>query len=73
MTITDRKEKAILHKQLIDLLTTCKDDNQFLKRLIWANEIINNAIADFSNEEYMETIVELEQRQNNLTTPARKL
>ena len=62
MTITDRKEKAILHKQLIDLLTTCKNDHQFLKRLIWANEIIDNAITDFTDEEYMKTIVELERR-----------
>ena len=56
MTITDRKEKAILHKQLIDLLTDCKDDHQYLKRLIWANEIISNAIDDFTNEEYMKVI-----------------
>jgi hypothetical protein len=32
----------------------------YLKRLIFAQEIITNAIEDFTNEEYMEVIMELQ-------------
>ena len=59
MTINDRKEKALLHKELIDLLTNCPDDMAYLKRLIFAQEIITNAIEEFSNEEYMEVVMQL--------------
>lgn len=59
MTINDRKEKALLHKELIDLLTNCPDDMAYLKRLIFAQEIITNAIEEFSNEEYMEIVTQL--------------
>ena len=60
MTIQDRKEKALLHKELIDLLTNCPNDMAFLKRLIFAQEIITNAIEEFTNEEYMDVVMELE-------------
>ena len=59
MTINDRKEKALLHKELIDLLTNCPDDMAYLKRLIFAQEIITNAIEEFSHEEYMEVVTQL--------------
>lgn len=60
MTVNDRKEKAYLHKALIDLLTDCPNDMAYLKRLIFAQEIITNAIEDFSNEEYMKVIMQLQ-------------
>lgn len=59
MTINDRKEKALLHKELIDLLTNCTDDMAYLKRLIFAQEIITDAIEEFSHEEYMEVVTQL--------------
>ena len=57
MTVQDRKEKATLHKELIDLLTNCPNDMAFLKRLIFAQEIITKEIEQFSNKEYMDVIM----------------
>lgn len=54
MTKEDRRAKAILHKELTDLLTNCRNDTEFLKRLLWATEIIENDISQFSNEEILE-------------------
>ena len=59
MKVQDRKEKAFLHKALIDILTDCPNDMAYLKRLIFAQEIITNAIEEFSNKEYMDVIMEL--------------
>ena len=69
MKVQDRKEKAFLHKALIDILTDCPNDMAYLKRLIFAQEIITNAIEDFTNEEYMGVVMELEKGQSNLTFP----
>ena len=60
MTMQDRKEKACLHKELIDILTNCSDDKIFLKRLIFAQEIITNAIEKFTDKEYMDVVMELQ-------------
>lgn len=60
MKVQDRKEKAFLHKALIDILTDCPNDMAYLKRLIFAQEIITNTIEDFTNEEYMDVIMELQ-------------
>jgi len=61
MKVQDRKEKAFLHKALIDLLTNCpNDDMAYLKRLIFAEEIITNEIEKFTDKEYMDVIMELE-------------
>lgn len=60
MKVQDRKEKAFLHKALIDILTDCPNDMAYLKRLIFAQEIIIKAIEEFTNEEYMKVIMELE-------------
>ncbi len=51
MTIEDRKDRATLHFQLMDLLTRCSTDEQFLKRLLWAKKNIEDALADFTEEE----------------------
>ena len=67
MTVQDRKEKAILHKELVDLLTNCPNDMAFLKRLIFAQEIIANEIKQFSNDEYMNAIMTFNKGQSNLT------
>ena len=42
-----RKARALLHKELVDLLTNCKNDNEYYQRLVWAQEIITNCLADF--------------------------
>lgn len=60
MKVQDRKEKAFLHKALIDILTDCPNDMAYLKRLIFAQEIIANAIEEFTNKEYMDVIAELQ-------------
>lgn len=60
MKVQDRKEKAYLHKALIDILTDCPNDMTYLKRLIFAQEIIANAIEEFTNKEYMDVITELQ-------------
>ena len=59
MKAQDRKEKAFLHKALIDILTDCPNDMAYLKRLIFAQEIITREIEEFSNEEYMDVVMEL--------------
>lgn len=59
MKVQDRKEKAFIHKALIDILTDCPNDMTYLKRLIFAQEVITNAIEEFTNEEYMNVIMEL--------------
>ena len=61
MKVQDRKEKAFIHKALIDILTDCPNDMAYLKRLIFAQEIIANAIEEFTNEEYMNVIMEIEE------------
>ena len=74
MKAQDRKEKAFLHKALIDILTDCPNDMAYLKRLIFAQEIITKKIEEFSNEEYMDVVMELEKSQSNLTlSPAAEL
>ena len=74
MKAQDRKEKAFLHKALIDILTDCPNDMAYLKRLIFAQEIITKEIEEFSNKEYMDVVMELEKGQSNLTfSPAAEL
>ena len=74
MKAQDRKEKAFLHKALIDILTDCPNDMAYLKRLIFAQEIITKEIEEFSNEEYMDVVMELEKSQSDLTlSPATEL
>lgn len=50
MTQEQRKEKADFHQALIDLLTNTTDDSGFYKRLIWANQIIANALTRFEED-----------------------
>ena len=46
-----RKEKAILHKELTDILTNCKNDKDYFRRLLWAQEMITRCLTDFLDEE----------------------
>lgn len=56
MTKEQRAEKAELHKKLIDLLTDTPTDTTFLRRLLWANQIIANTLSTF--EEITEEVNE---------------
>lgn len=60
MKAQDRKEKAYLHKALIDILTNCPNDMAYLKRLIFAQEIITKEIEEFTDKEYMDIVMELQ-------------
>ena len=46
MKVQDRKEKAFIHKALIDILTDCPNDMAYLKRLIFAQEIIAKSVFE---------------------------
>ena len=50
MKIEKRKEKAILQKELTDILTNCKNDPDYFQRLIWAQEIITRCLSDFIDD-----------------------
>lgn len=47
MTLEERRERAILHRELNDLLTKCDNDKQYFRRLTWALEFISNNIDRF--------------------------
>ena len=46
-----RKEHAELHKNLIDLLTDCENDEQYYQRLKWARDIITKCLDDFTDKD----------------------
>ena len=48
MTVEQRKEKALFHKELVDVLTKCPSDTEYLQRLVWGLEIISNALSSFA-------------------------
>ena len=50
MTIADRKEHGKLHYDLITMLADCETDMQFLKRLLWAKTIIDNALTELTKK-----------------------
>lgn len=51
MKVEQRKEKAILQKELTDILTDCKNDKDYFQRLLWAQEIITRCLTDFLDED----------------------
>ena len=50
MDIEKRKAYALLHKELVDILTNCKTDKEYYQRLIWAQQIVTNCLIDFVND-----------------------
>lgn len=46
-----RKEHAELHKDLVDLLTDCENDEQYYQRLKWARDIITKCLDDFTDKD----------------------
>lgn len=55
-----RKEKALLHKNLMDILTDCPTDKEYWQRLMWALEIVSNAVVRFGNTVTVEELPEFE-------------
>ena len=52
MTAKERKEKANFHLELIDLITkNTETDDDFFRRLIWANEMIAMALNHVLDKE----------------------
>ena len=43
--------RALLDHQLTILLTTCKTDDEFCERLLYAQFVINRSLEDFTKEE----------------------
>ena len=60
-----RKEKALLHKNLMDILTNCPSDKEYWQRLLWALEIISNAVIRFGNTVTVEELPEFEDEEEN--------
>lgn len=60
-----RKEKALLHKNLTDILTDCPTDKEYWQRLMWALEIISNAVVRFGNTVTVEELPEFEDEEEN--------
>lgn len=54
MDIEKRKAKATLHKELVYLLTKCETDKEYYERLVWAQEITTNCLADFITDVELE-------------------
>lgn len=47
----DRKTKAVLHKELIDLLLKdTQNDDEFFSRLLYALQVISNELNRFDEE-----------------------
>ena len=47
----DAKEKAKLHYDLMNILTNCKTDQEFYKRLVYAKQLIENSLSEFKDDE----------------------
>ena len=45
------KAKADLHYRLTNLLTNCETDQEFCERLLYARQIIDRCLKDFTEEE----------------------
>lgn len=42
-----KEEKAKLHRDLIDILTTCEDDKAYYERMVYSLQIISNELTYF--------------------------
>lgn len=58
-----RKEKALLHKNLMDILTDCPTDKEYWQRLLWTLEIISNTVVRFGNTVTVEELPEFEEEE----------
>ena len=59
MTGNEILDRGYLRKSMVDLLTNCKTDRQYFKRLLWAQELITECLQDFQDD-FSDTDDELE-------------
>ena len=50
MTGNEILDRGYLRKSMIDLLTNCKTDRQYYKRLLWAQELVTECLQDFQDD-----------------------
>ena len=50
MTGSEILDRGYFRKALVDLLTNCKTDKQYYKRLLWAQELITECLQDFQDD-----------------------
>ena len=55
-----RKEKTLLHKNLVDVITDCPTDKEYWQRLMWALEIISNEVIRFGQTVTVEELPDFE-------------
>ena len=60
-----RKEKALLHKNLMDILTDCPTDKEYWQRLLWALEIISKEVVSFGNTVTVEELPDFEEEEED--------
>ena len=58
MDATERKEKAKLHYDLINILAQCGTDDDFHQRLLWALELITRELVHWKDSDEDECIYE---------------
>ena len=58
-----RKEKALLHKNLMDVITDCPTDKEYWQRLMWALEIISNEVIRFGHTVAVEELPDFEEEE----------
>ena len=60
-----RKEKALLHKNLMDILTDCPTDKEYWQRLLWALEIISKEVVSCGNTVTVEELPDFEEEEED--------
>jgi hypothetical protein len=51
LTVEQRKEKARLHSDLIEILTACNNDEEYYQRTLWALEYITTILVGWKRED----------------------
>lgn len=54
------KEKELLYKNLMNIITNCSTSNDYWHRLLWALEIISKEVTRFGNTITVEELPEFE-------------
>ncbi len=60
-----RKEKDLLYKNLMNIITNCSTSNDYWHRLLWALEIISNEVVRFGNTVTVEELPECEDEEED--------
>ena len=54
------KEKELLYKNLMNIITNCSTSNDYWHRLLWALEIVSKEVTRFGNTVTVEELPEFE-------------